>query len=83
MPEQEPVMGYQTYHIVSGLLEQMNGVDDDVLEQLPISMWAANHADLVKRIARQELMITQLDGDIDKAKEETVIWQQMARIWKS
>lgn len=66
-------------HVSSGLLEQMSGVDDDDLDHLAISLWATNHADLVKRVARQELMITQLDEDIDKAKEDMVIGQHKAR----
>lgn len=79
MTEQEPMVENDMEHVSSGLLEQMSGVDDDDLDHLAISLWTTNHADLVKRVARQELMITQLDEDIDKAKEEMVIWQQKAR----
>lgn len=67
------MMEDQLEQVSSGIIKQLIGVDDDDLDHLPISLWAANHANLVNKIARQEVMITELVEDIDKEKEETII----------
>lgn len=68
-PELPPVMEDQLEQVSSGIIKQLIGVDDDDLDHLPISLWAANHADLVNKIAREEVLVE----DIDKEKEETII----------
>lgn len=58
--------------------EEMINMDNDALDNLPIFMWAANHSDMVKKIARQEVMIAALDGNVEKAKEEAANWERKA-----
>lgn len=75
MPDPSVLMEDGFDVLVDDPREEMIPMDDDALDNIPISMWAANHADSVKKIARQEVMIAQLDGDIERAKEEVVAWR--------
>lgn len=75
--KKSPIRGSANVHgmLVDDPREEMIPMDDAALDNIPISMWAANHADSVKKIARQEVMIAQLDRDIERAKEDVVAWR--------
>lgn len=60
-----------------------NAINEDDWEHIPIALWMAGYLDLVRKIVKHETMITQLDEAIDKAREETIIWQKRARwVWE-
>lgn len=75
MPDPLVLMGDGFDVLVDDPRDEMIPMDDAALDNIPISMWTANHANLVKKIAKQEVMIAQLDRDIERAKEDVVAWR--------